>query len=67
VVELRHQGGIRGGRGDAHAERLIRWAVDRTCEMIRAAVLAAADADDAIDWTVPVDSTVVRAHQLFED
>ncbi|MFJ4782600.1 hypothetical protein [Streptomyces sp. NPDC088794] len=39
----------------------------RHCEMILAAVLAAADAGDAIDWTVPVDSTVVRAHQLFED
>ncbi|WP_328550905.1 MULTISPECIES: IS5 family transposase [unclassified Streptomyces] len=44
-------------------KRLIRWAVDRTWEMILAAVLAAADADDDIDWTVSVDSTVVRAHQ----
>lgn len=31
--------------------------------MILAAVLAAADADDDIDWTVSVDSTVIRAHQ----
>jgi hypothetical protein len=31
--------------------------------MILTAVLAAADADDDIDWTVSVDSTVVRAHQ----
>jgi hypothetical protein len=31
--------------------------------MILAAVLAVADADDDIDWTVSVDSTVVRAHQ----
>jgi hypothetical protein len=31
--------------------------------MLLAAVLAAADADDDIDWTVSVDSTVVRAHQ----
>ncbi|MFI9810133.1 IS5 family transposase [Streptomyces sp. NPDC052301] len=44
-------------------KRLIRWAVDGTWEMILAAVLAAADADDDLDWTVSVDSTVVRAHQ----
>ncbi|MFE0256191.1 IS5 family transposase [Streptomyces sp. NPDC059010] len=44
-------------------KRLIRWAIDGTWEMILAAVLAAADADDDIDWTVSVDSTVVRAHQ----
>ncbi|NEY36396.1 IS5 family transposase [Streptomyces sp. PRKS01-65] len=44
-------------------KRLIRWAVDGTWEMILAAVLAAADADDDIDWTVSVDSTVVRARQ----
>ncbi|MFJ6754657.1 IS5 family transposase [Streptomyces sp. NPDC091273] len=44
-------------------KRLIRWAVDGTWEMILASVLAAADADDDIDWTVSVDSTVVRAHQ----
>ncbi|MFF9811622.1 IS5 family transposase [Streptomyces coeruleorubidus] len=44
-------------------KRLIRWAVDGTWEMILAAVLAAADADGDIDWTVSVDSTVVRAHQ----
>lgn len=31
--------------------------------MILTAVLTAADADDDIDWTMPVDSTVVRAHQ----
>ncbi|MGW5617130.1 IS5 family transposase [Streptomyces sp. NPDC003877] len=44
-------------------KRLIRWAIDGTWEMILAAVPAAADADDDIDWTVSVDSTVVRAHQ----
>ncbi|MFK0117554.1 IS5 family transposase [Streptomyces sp. NPDC090994] len=44
-------------------KRLIRWALDGTWEMILAAVLAAADADNDIDWTVSVDSTVVRAHQ----
>jgi transposase len=43
-------------------KRLIRWALDGTWETILAAVLAAADADDDIDWTVSVDSTVVRAH-----
>ncbi len=44
-------------------KRLIRWAVDGTWEAILCAVLAAADADDDIDWTVTLDSTVVRAHQ----
>ncbi|MEU0196694.1 MULTISPECIES: IS5 family transposase [unclassified Streptomyces] len=44
-------------------KRLIRWAMDGTWEMILTAVLAAADTDDDIDWTVSVDSTVVRAHQ----
>ncbi|MEV7069215.1 transposase [Streptomyces collinus] len=44
-------------------KRLIRWAVDGTWEMILAAVLAATDADDDLDWTVSVDSTVVQAHQ----
>ncbi|WP_282790936.1 IS5 family transposase [Streptomyces sp. CC224B] len=44
-------------------KRLIRWAVDGTWETVLATVLAAADADDDIDWTVSVDSTVVRAHQ----
>ena len=43
-------------------KRLIRGAVDGTWRMILAAVLAA-DADDDIDWTVSVDSTVVRTHQ----
>jgi transposase len=51
-----------GSYKTAH-KRLIRWAVDGTWEKILAAVLAAADADDDIDWTVSVDSTVVRAHQ----
>jgi transposase len=44
-------------------ERLIRWAVDGTWEKILATFLAAADADDDIDWTVSVDFTVMRAHQ----
>ncbi|MGW3397875.1 IS5 family transposase [Streptomyces hydrogenans] len=42
---------------------LIRWAVDGTWERILAAVLAAADADADIGWTVSVDSTVCRAHR----
>ncbi|MGW5930517.1 IS5 family transposase [Streptomyces anulatus] len=37
-------------------KRLLRWAVDGTWERILAAVLAAADADADIDWTVSVDS-----------
>ncbi|MFD6174318.1 hypothetical protein [Streptomyces coeruleorubidus] len=37
--------------------------IDGTWDMVLAAVLAAADADDDLDWTVSVDSTVVRAHQ----
>ncbi|MFH9400604.1 IS5 family transposase [Streptomyces sp. NPDC017638] len=40
---------------------LIRWAVDGTRERILAALLAAADADADIGWTVSVDSTVCRA------
>lgn len=37
--------------------------MDGTWEHILAAVLAAADADADIDWTVSVNSTVCRAHQ----
>ncbi len=44
-------------------KRLIRWAIDGTWEMILTAVLTAAGAADDVDWTVSVDSTVVRAHQ----
>ncbi|MFF9147396.1 IS5 family transposase [Streptomyces sp. NPDC014861] len=44
-------------------KRLIGWAVDGTWERIFAAVPAAADAGDDIDWTLSVDSTVCRAHQ----
>ncbi|MFE1873781.1 IS5 family transposase [Streptomyces sp. NPDC059496] len=40
-------------------KRLVGWAADGTWER----VLAAADAADDIDWTVSVDSAVVRAHQ----
>ncbi|MFI8792275.1 IS5 family transposase [Streptomyces sp. NPDC055105] len=44
-------------------KRLIRWAMDGTWERVFAAVLAMADADDDVGWTVSVDSTVCRAHQ----
>ncbi|WP_375372473.1 IS5 family transposase [Streptomyces sp. CAI-85] len=44
-------------------KRLIRWARDGTWERVFAAVLAGADADDDLGWTVSVDSTVCRAHQ----
>nr|WP_272263154.1 IS5 family transposase [Streptomyces xanthophaeus] len=44
-------------------KRLLRWAVDGTWARIFAAVLAAADAENDIGWTVSVDSTVCRAHQ----
>ncbi|NEB75985.1 IS5 family transposase [Streptomyces sp. SID14478] len=44
-------------------KRLIRWAVDGTWERVLAAVLAVADADDDVGWTVSVDSIVCRAHQ----
>ncbi|WP_454325330.1 IS5 family transposase [Streptomyces ambofaciens] len=48
-------------------KRLIRWALDGTWERILAAVLAVADADDDVGWTVSVDSTVCRAHQHSAD
>ncbi|MFE0800403.1 IS5 family transposase [Streptomyces sp. NPDC058812] len=44
-------------------KRLIRWAADGTWARILAAVLATADADDDVEWTVSVDSTICRAHQ----
>ncbi|WRO12506.1 IS5 family transposase [Streptomyces cyaneofuscatus] len=44
-------------------KRLIRWAVDGTWEQILAALLAVADADEDVSWTVSVDSTICRAHQ----
>ncbi|MFJ8871817.1 IS5 family transposase [Streptomyces sp. NPDC102473] len=44
-------------------KRLIRCAVDGTWERILAAILAVADADGDVGWTVSVDSTVCRAHQ----
>ncbi|MFI5859723.1 IS5 family transposase [Streptomyces parvulus] len=43
-------------------KRLLRWALDGTWQRIFHAVLATADAEDEIGWTVSVDSTVCRAH-----
>ncbi|WP_079408344.1 transposase [Streptomyces sp. 3211] len=40
-----------------------RWALDGTCTRMLAAVQAERDAAGDIDWLVPVDSTVARAHQ----
>ncbi|GAA5033550.1 hypothetical protein GCM10023335_77220 [Streptomyces siamensis] len=67
-MEVPHQLALAGlpdelGSFQTTHKRLIRRAVGGTWEMVFAAVLAAADADDDIDWTVSVDSTVVRAHQ----
>ncbi|MGX1955212.1 IS5 family transposase [Streptomyces sp. CB02115] len=44
-------------------KRLIRWAVDGTWEQILVALLAVADADEDVSWTVSVDSTICRAAQ----
>lgn len=44
-------------------KRLLRWAEDGTWERIFAALLATADAEKDIGWTVSVDSTINRAHQ----
>ncbi|MFK4196892.1 IS5 family transposase [Streptomyces sp. NPDC033754] len=44
-------------------KRLVRWAMDGTWARVLAALLAVADADDEVGWTVSVDSTVCRAHQ----
>jgi len=40
-----------------------RFSLDGTWDRIHAALLAAADAQGVLDWTVSVDSTVNRAHQ----
>lgn len=66
IVELWARPGgtcrTRWAHSTAH-KRLLRWAVDGTWERILAALLAAADGADDIDWTVSVDSTVCRTHQ----
>lgn len=43
--------------------RFRRWAADGTFDRILRAAQAKADAVGDIDWTVSVDSTIVRAHQ----
>lgn len=40
-----------------------RWAADGTWDEVLAQLTAQADSIDGIDWTVPVDSTINRAHQ----
>ncbi|MFF5158525.1 hypothetical protein ACFY3N_20275 [Streptomyces sp. NPDC000348] len=43
-------------------ERHRLWPADSTWERLRQ-LRAAADAAGEIDWAIPVDSTIVRAHQ----
>jgi len=40
-----------------------RFSLDGTWDRIHAGLLAEADADGQVDWTVSIDSTVNRAHQ----
>jgi transposase len=40
-----------------------RFATDRTWDMLRRVVQSEADAAGRVDWSVPVDSSIVRAHQ----
>lgn len=44
-------------------ERLRKWTMDGTWERILAHMVAAADASGDVEWSISVDSTVVRAHQ----
>jgi transposase len=44
-------------------KRHARFSQDGTWDAIHARLLAEADADGRVEWTVSVDSTVVRAHQ----
>lgn len=43
--------------------RLRMWAVDGTWEHVFTGIMAEADAEGDLDWTVSVDSTIVRARQ----
>ncbi len=55
---------MRFGRWKTVYERHRRWSADGTWDKIYAAVLADADAEGRIDWSmVSVDSTSCRAHQ----
>lgn len=54
----------RFGKWKTVYERHRRWSADGTWDRLFAAVLADADAEDRIDWSmVSVDSTSCRAHQ----
>ncbi|AZM58143.1 IS5 family transposase [Streptomyces sp. WAC 01529] len=54
----------RFGKWKTVYERHRRWSADGTCDRLFAAVLADADAEGRIDWSmVSVDSTSCRAHQ----
>ena len=44
-------------------ERLRKWAAEGTWEAILAEVVVKDDSVGVVEWTVAVDSTVVRAHQ----
>jgi transposase len=44
-------------------ERHRRWSADGTWEAILDALRAGCDQDERAQWTVAIDSTVVRAHQ----
>jgi transposase len=44
-------------------QRKRRWAIDGTWENIAEALRLDADSEEGRDWTVGVDTTVVRAHQ----
>jgi len=43
--------------------RLVRWQRDGTWDRLLTHVQTRADADGAVDWTVSIDRTIVRAHQ----
>lgn len=43
--------------------RLRMWAIDGTWERVFIALIAQADTEEDLSWTVSVDSTIVRAHQ----
>jgi transposase len=43
--------------------RLRTWAIDGTWQRVFTALLAQADTEGGVDWVVPADLTIVRAHQ----
>jgi transposase len=40
-----------------------RWSADGTWQLLLSAIQAEQDAENLVDWDIPVDSTTVRAHQ----